>query len=348
MSRIPESDLDRIREAFPEILQRYGINPSRDFRVPWRDDSKPSGHYSKESNLVTDFGADARYNVFKFVGMVEGLTDFKSQVARAAEIIGLQVGSEDSSTPTRHRPKPARPRFETPENAGFAPIGIEVFEFMRSKLFENETALSYLLSRGFDKPKIWRNHLGWIPTRRTLLNDDGSTMFTKHEPNAPHGFIVIPFMDRDATSASYAMLRTIPGDTPPETKEIRPTGYKSPLFREWLLSANCTVLYVAEGLLDALALEMAISRPCLGLGGSSTRRIGSILYATPKALRPKKIVLALDDDAPGRKASERIADDLRELGIPHSSFDMPEGCKDPNDILIMKSQIGGEKWNSKI
>lgn len=52
-------------------------------------------------------------------------------------------------------------------------------------------------------------------------------------------------------------------------------------------------------------------------------------------------MLALDADDAGRKYGAKIAADLDLIGIPHSTFTMPEGCKDPNDILM---QIGGERW----
>lgn len=342
---LSEHDKAAMKAAMPEVLRYYGITPERDFRVPWRDDDgKPSGHYSKESNLVTDFGRDERLDVFELVGRMEGIGGFAAKVDRVAEIVGFEPGNMADSTPTSYRPKAAHPHFEPPAKAGFAETPIGAFEFMRGELWKNEAALSYLLARGFDRPKIWRNCLGWCPTSKALLNDDGTPLFTKHEPNAQRGFIVIPFMNRDATAASYAMLRTVPADEPPENKEIRPTGCKSPLYREWLLSANCTVLYVCEGLLDTLALEMLIGKPCLGLGGANfTSRFSSVLYATPIERRPKKIVLALDADAPGRKASDKIVADLDALRIPHGIFEMPKGCKDPCDVLVRTGASDGAR-----
>ena len=338
---LAEHDKAALKATMPEVLRYYGINPSRDFRVPWRDDdTNPSGHYSTESNLVTDFGRNERIDVFELVGRMEGIESFPDKVRRVSEIVGMPLVDGTDSIPTSPRPKVERPRFELPAKAGFEPTPIEVFESMRAELFKNEAALSYLLSRGFDRPKVWRNCLGWVPSIKTLVNDDGSKMFTMYEPNAQRGFIVIPFMNRDATAASYAMLRTIPADKPPQNKEIRPTGCKSPLYREWLLSANCTVLFITEGLLDALSLEMLIGKPCLGLGGTNfTKRLASVLYATPEHQRPKKIVLALDADAPGRESSDKIAADLDALNIPHANMTMPQGCKDPNDILM---QLGGD------
>lgn len=341
MALIPQEDLDALRELTEDVLRYYGINPSRSFCVPWRDDKRASGYYSDESHLITDYGKNERCNVFQFVGKMEDINQFPEQVRRVAEIVGYHgLRNDVPRAGSGSNMKAKKPRFQPPIVAGFGDQPIEVFKFFREKLFENEKALSYLIARGFDRRKTWCNCLGWCPTRKAILNDDGSMMFTKYEPNAPHGFIVIPFMNREGTSANYAMLRTIPGKVPPVSKEIRPTGYKSPLFREWLLSARCTVLYVTEGLLDALALEMLIEKPCLALGGADfTGRIGSILYYTPAEHRPKKIVLALDDDDAGHAASKKLASDLDYIGIPHSAFQMPEGCKDPNDILM---KIGGE------
>lgn len=337
---IPQSDLDRIREAFPEILQHYGIDPRRNFSIR-QDDKDPSCSYSSEYGIVKDFGGE-NYNVFQFVGAMEGLTDFKEQAARAAEIIGLQIESGAAPAQASYRPKAKRPRFEPPASAGFEPWPIEELEPARAALFKNEAAYTYLLSRGFDRRKILANRFGWVPNRKVIKNDDGSQMFTMYEPNAERGFIVIPFMNREATTANYMMLRTVPGRKPPENKELRPTGCKSPLYREWLLSVGYKVLYIAEGLLDTLALEMLIGRPCLGLGGTALwRRVGQVLNATPEKLRPRRIVLALDSDAPGREASAKIAADLDYLGIPHANFDMPEGCKDPCDALKLVGVANG-------
>ena len=62
---LSEHDKAAMKVAMPVVLRYYGINPGRDFRIPWRDDdSKPSGHYSKESNLVTDFGRNQRCGSF--------------------------------------------------------------------------------------------------------------------------------------------------------------------------------------------------------------------------------------------------------------------------------------------
>ena len=338
-----EASLNDLKSRMPEILSFYGITDlSRNFKSPWREnDRDPSCKYYPDSYLVTDFGGEGvTADAFKLVGLIEGIEDFRSQVLRVCEILKCSVDEETVST--AHRKKLKRQRFERPAIAGFStPIKLSDLDYMRRELSKNETAIAYLLSRGFDHPKLWRNYIGWVPNRDTIRNDDGSQMFTMYEPNAPHGFIIIPFMDRGATCANYCMLRTIPGDVPPANKELRPTGYKSPLFREWLLSVNCETLYICEGLLDALAMEMLIGKPCLGLGGTEFyKRLSNILYSTPEQLRPNRIILALDTDKAGVSTTKKIVDDLNELGIQHGNFPMPEGFKDPNDLL--KAVRGGE------
>ena len=211
-----------------------------------------------------------------------------------------------------------------------------MFEGFRDALFRNGPALEYLHGRGFDDPKLYRNRFGFVEHQQQV-----SQAFTCYEPNAPHGFIVMPFpADEHFSEVQYAMLRPVPGEVPPIRKEMRPTGLKSPLYREWLLSHKCKVLYVTEGLLDCLALELLIHKPCIGLGGTGgANRMAALLYYIKPELRPQKIVLALDANEAGRKAAEKLADDLDCIGIPHSNLQMPKGCNDPNDVLM---QTGGE------
>ena len=329
----PQNDLDAIRESFTAVLEHYGINPSRDFRIPWRDDSKPSGHYSPESNLITDFGRNERYDVFAFVGRMDGLGGFKEQVERAAEIVGLQLGEEPAYNPNRIRATQARPKFEPPCDAGFGNMPLLPYAGMMADCLESEIAMTYLHGRGFCNVVVWESVLGFVPSSDAFR--DSGIAFTLHEPNRPSGYIVIPFpADGSFCQVNYCMLRAIPGDRKPQHKEIRPSGVKSPLYREYLLSGGFDTVYVTEGLLDCIALEQLLGRPCVGLGGANfTKRMASVLHATRPELRPKKIILALDADEPGRKASEQITADLKQLGIAHGACNMPPGCKDPCDVL---------------
>lgn len=275
---IAQTDLDALRGLTPDVLRFYGINPAQSFRIPWRDDSRASGYYSDKSNLVTDYGKDERFNVFQFVGRMENIERFPDQVRRVAEIANYgDLHDDGSPSPTSRPPRAERPRFEPPAKAGMPETALLPFAGYMGDLLQNDMALEYLHGRGFTDEKLFQNVIGYVekPT-------DVSDAFTLYEPNRPRGYIVIPFpVDETFCTVNYCMLRAIPGDKLPEHKEMRPTGYKSTLYREWLLSARCSVLYVTEGLLDCLALEMLIHKPCMALGGSVTARMGQLLYYMP-------------------------------------------------------------------
>lgn len=334
---ISDATKEAINARMPEVLRAYGIDPTRDFCAPWRDDRKPSCHFSPESGLVTDFGADERFDVFALVGRMEGLDRFPDQARRAAQLLGVEIDETDAHFPTRSNPKAERPRFEQPKKAGFRETPLLMFACLMGRCLATENASGYLHSRGFCSIDIFENVLGFAPRTDTIVDDDGSKLFTLYEPNTPRGYIVIPFFtDETCTTAHYAMLRPIPGEKPPVNKEVRPKGYVSPLYREYLASQGLSVLYVVEGLLDCIAFEKLTGRPTMALGGSATKRLGQLLAFTPPELRPRKIVLALDADDRGRKASAAIAADLDALKIPHATFPYPPGCKDACDLLKMR------------
>lgn len=342
MVLISVQDKDALKERTPEVLSFYGVtNPRGTFRPVWRDARKPCCIYSHESKLITDFPKDERFDVFELVEKMEGITRFPEQARRVAEIVGFGELAEDAPIAlVRRENREVRPLFSAPCEAGFASSPVLSFAWAMGALFESDIALEYLHGRGFTDEKIYQNVLGFVREKSQLKNDDDSPMFTKHEPNKPKGYIVIPFpSDETFCRVEYCMLRAIPGEKPPESKELRPTGYKSPLYREWLISSRCKCLYVVEGLLDCLALESLINRPCVALGGIGMhKRFAQVINATLEELRPLKVVIAMDNDKAGMETAAKISKDLDALGIPHSSLSWPEGCKDACDVL----KRGGE------
>lgn len=339
---IAQSDIDVLKAAMPDVLRYYGVtNLGRNFSSLWREDRDPSCRFYADTNLVTDYGEGVTVDVFGLVGKVEGVPGFADQVRVVSQIVGHVL--DESAVAYEPANKIERPPFEPPARAGWPDEPMAMYaHLMGDGCLSSEPAKSYLHGRGFCNHDIYENVLGYVPSGECIVRDDGTKLFTLYEPNTPRGYIVIPFpLDSTFCRVHYAMLRAIPGDKPPEHKELRPTGYSSPLYREYMLSEGLPVLYIVEGLLDCLAFEKLTARPVMALGGAGLkRRVGQVLYYTPAELRPKKIVLALDADEAGRKASAKIARDLDYIGIPHGVFPMPGGCKDPNDILV---RIGGEK-----
>lgn len=89
-------------------------------------------------------------------------------------------------------------------------------------------------------------------------------------------------------------------------------------------------LWIAEGPIDALSLrDMGLNAVGLfGLG--SANQIKCLIPSLPNRM----IALALDNDEAGESGSYKIYKSLKDTGVMVRRLIYPEGCKDPNDILI--------------
>lgn len=247
--------------------------------------------------------------------------------------MGYRLAEEDG-TPSRRRPKRKprqKPLFEPPRVAGGSDCHEAVVRAFGDLYAPgNEVGRRYLRFRGLDDEDVARFGLGFTRDPRQVMPE-----FSVWEPEAL-GFVVIPFFD-DATcgSAHYCMCRTISRGAV-RNKEWRPRGISTPLWREWLLSSSPDVLYVAEGLIDAMALSKLVGGEVMALGGTSNaRRLGQVLFAVPEGMRPGTVVVCMDEDDEGRRARDRIMRDLDLLRVPHSAMPpYPEGAKDADEWLV--------------
>jgi DNA primase len=110
----------------------------------------------------------------------------------------------------------------------------------------------------------------------------------------------------------------------------------SPLWREWLLSCGAEEVHVVEGLIDAMALAKATGAATVALGGTAgARRMAQVVHAAPPALRPRRVVVCMDEDEAGRRARDAICADLDALGVPHAALPpYPGGAKDADEWLV--------------
>ena len=146
--------------------------------------------------------------------------------------------------------------------------------------------------------------------------------FGVYEPEAL-GFVVIPFWNASFTEARYCMARTVSrGEI--RNKEWRPKGVPTPLYNEWMLTASLPVVYVTEGLIDAMALAKVTGKHVMALGGvANASRLASVLYHARPELRPRKVMVCMDEDAEGRVVR------VLALGEGHERSEVPgegSGC----------------------
>ena len=352
---VSEAQRDELRAMMPEYLENvHGVTDlSRAFRClsPDHEDRHPSMTFDKKANRVKCWSCDFTADIFELAGVDNNVASFPEKAEKAAEAVGLRLdgGDKGREKPWRPKRKKPAPPFPEPAGAGGGDISEAVFQAFiqmydlgsvldpQGKPYPNgAAAMGYLQERGLGDDDIVRCGLGFARKPKEVMPE-----FNAYEPDAS-GYVVIPYWNRDCTQANYAMLRTIPrGGSKPRNKEWRPKGLKSPLYREWMLTAGLDTLVVAEGLIDAISLDKMIDRPVMALGGvSMAPRLATVLYHAPKRRRPGKIVIAMDEDSEGRKAAEQIAHDLDVIGVPHCMMPAyPNGAKDANEWLMAREGV---------
>ena len=341
---VSEEDREALRAYMPDVLtMRLGITDlGRSFSCPSpaHDDRDPSAHYYGNDFSVHCFGCGKTWDVFSLIGELDGIESFADQAQAVADAVGYRLGEGGTTRPKKKPVATLRPLFDEPREAGAA----DCFEAVckaRDALYApgNEVGRRYLRWRGLDDVDIARFGLGFTSNPREIL-----PQFAVYEPEAL-GFIVIPFfVDESFSAVNYCMVRTISrGEI--RNKEWRPKRIASPLWNEWMLSAGVDVLYVTEGLIDAMALSKLLEAPhVMALGGiANAKRFSQVLYRVPKEKRPSKIIVCMDEDTEGRKTSAKMCADLDKLGVPHAVLPAyPDGAKDADEWLMNGR---GREWS---
>lgn len=129
----------------------------------------------------------------------------------------------------------------------------------------------------------------------------------------------------------YYQTRALQADINP--KYLNPSGIQPPcLYRHDALLSGKDVVYVAEGPLDTLSLEVLGYSPAVGLIGTE-----SFLDEWLPDFRCRKVVLCLDVDKAGSASAQELGLKFVSRGIDVSLWEPPVGIKDVNELLKLKS-----------
>ncbi len=97
-----------------------------------------------------------------------------------------------------------------------------------------------------------------------------------------------------------------------------------------LYRGDAQAVFVVEGAFDALAIA-EVGGEALAL--NSTSNVGKLIQQLEKRTTNKTLILCLDNDAGGNKATEPLEAGLKRLNIPFVTADICLGHKDPNEAL---------------
>jgi 5S rRNA maturation endonuclease (ribonuclease M5) len=97
---------------------------------------------------------------------------------------------------------------------------------------------------------------------------------------------------------------------------------------------------LTESVLDALSFLQAglyTAIPLYGTNGFTDDHLDLL-----KRERVERVVIVLDNDPPGRKATDALKGKLSEAGLVVRTASLPEGVKDPNDLLVSRNGDAAE------
>lgn len=145
-----------------------------------------------------------------------------------------------------------------------------------------------------------------------------------YDPNA--GCVVIP------CSPHYYVKRAVDGkkfyNIPDTTVEL--------FNAHRLISSNDKPVFVVESAICAISLEQS-GGVAMALNGLSN--ISKLVdFIQEKQVTDVKLIISLDNDDPGKKASFSLKEKLEQLGVAVIVDNVSDECKDPNELLVKDPQ----------
>ena len=156
---------------------------------------------------------------------------------------------------------------------------------------------------------------------RGLSNETAARYWIGYDPAT--GFMIVP-----AATSFYIARNT---DSAAKMRYRNPTGVSIELFnKKALYNEAARPVFIVEGAIDALSIIEAGGEAVALNSTSNTRKL---LKELESKRTGNALILCLDNDDAGRKASSELAEGLRGLNIAFITADICGQHKDPNEAL---------------
>ncbi len=348
--------VERIRAASPlsKILADRGIHLQRKGKnrvapCPFHKEGTPSFFVSDSRGLFHCFGCGEAGDVFKFVMKADGVA-FPEAVQTLATRAGLTVDGVASGAPrprrTTAKASPAKPAaapapapIAVPVNRG--EVLARVIEHYHRAFGDSAEAQAYAKGRGLvDMDLLRALRIGYAGgSLLARLPKDGELrralvelgVLTAEGRELLGGCLVVPIPD--PVSGQWATLygRGVRID--------RHCYLPGPM--RGVLNFHVARMYdevvITESVIDAISFRQAGIANVIPIYGTSGFTADHLDLLHREQVR--RVCLALDNDEPGRRATETLRVKLGAAGVAVRTARWPEGIKDANELLV-KSAAG--------
>ena len=287
-----------VREQMERYLQQKGIDPRKPFRCfnPDHEDRHPSMRYDPRRRKCHCFSCGADYDTLDLIAIDYGLTGGRAIFDKAFELFGIRAGEP----PAASAQPAAIPAAREEDLSAY-------FEQCAARLGQT----GYPLRRGLSREVLERFHAGFDPD------------FSPSGSRSRWEALILPTGD-----GCFVARNTDPDAG--KRDRYRKHG-TSCIFNAEALRSPSQPIFVVEGELDALSV-MEASGEAVGLGSVANIRRFLSLAAQKKPSQP--LLVSLDNDPSGQKASAELVDALTGMGLEARAVNLSGEEKDPNDALV--------------
>ncbi len=346
---VTKAGIDRIRSANPleAVLADRGIELRKKGRVlvtrcPFHDEKTASFTVTPSKGLYHCFGCGARGDVFGFITKRD-----KVGFPRAMEILARRAGL-DLKELMNEKPVPHAnganghghevPQIETAavDSSTSRRLLASVVEHYHRTFCERPDAQEYLKSRGLVDPellKAWKVGYADGSLLKTLPKSgevrDGLValgVITAEGRELMGGCVVFPLADPISAAWMNLYGRGVKSD-----RHCYLPGPLRGVFNFQAARAGEEVI-LTESVIDTCSFHQAGVRnviPLYGINGFTSDHLDLL-----KREGVKRVVLALDNDEAGHRATDSMKEKLIAAGVEVRSVEWPEGVKDANEVLV--------------
>ena len=301
-----EQARDYIRGELENYLSSKGINTRKPFKClnPAHPDNNPSMSYDRDRKKAHCFSCGADYDTLDIIGIDYGIADNGEIFKKAYELFGIDGGQR--ATERTHNS--IHTYTQPPEQE------VDYTKFYR-EAHQHIKETDYPQRRGLSEETATRFMLGYVENWRHPK--------TPTAPPSPR--LIIP------TGPQSYLAR----DTRAELTEEQEKYSKSKvgavrIFNSKALKTADRPIFITEGELDALSI-IEVGGEAIATGSTANRRALLELLKSQKPTQP--LIIALDNDEAGNRATQELTAGLQEINIPFYRLNPYGECKDANEAL---------------
>lgn len=317
-------------------------------------DKNPSMGYMQDAHKLHCFTCNTNYDLLDLVQQDYGL-DSKEAYKQICNMYNIQDISYMQDIPKNAKVIPLKQPTANEMQTEETPVK-KNFDFTSAILNiekkQTEEGLKHFKARGLTDETISKYHLCYADKFNEPMKDykdleEDHKGYTNYETGEVlDGYYLLPFMDKEG-KLSYFTAETVHrgemlGDFKiPKYRKIK--HLEAPYFNERYLHTGEEIIYIVEGIYDALSIEQA-GHKAIALVGTAHNRLLKLI----DDLKPTStFIIALDNDEAGKQNAENLQDELAKRNIPHISYsryiqhiqDIEDicKCKDANEMLLSSS-----------